>query len=128
MPKPGVTLGRADGEVHVTHSQPRMATPLVVGGRAAPVLDEEQPQVLLGRTQVPARVDRPQLGIGRDLLVEAVDEAAEGGLSADCLVKARGLRLAHRFQGSRRRVLRPGESRLRRGERPASPPTARWSG
>ena len=38
---------------------------------------EEQPQVLLGRAEIPGRVHRPQHGVLRDALVEPVDQAAE---------------------------------------------------
>src|SRR5580693_4923848 len=73
-----------------------MPAQLVVGTRPAPVLDEEQPQVLLGRTEILGRVHRPQHGILRDALVEPVDQAAEGLLPAHGLVEAG--RLAHACQ------------------------------
>ena len=50
--QPQVALGLADAEPDVPHPQPGMPAQLVVGGRPAPVLDEEQPQVLLGRPEV----------------------------------------------------------------------------
>jgi hypothetical protein len=91
--QPGVSFGLADGEPRVAHPQPGMSAQLVVGTRAAPVLHEEQPEVLLGRAQVASRVDRPQHRIARHALVEPVDQAAEGLLPAHGLVEAG--RLAH---------------------------------
>jgi hypothetical protein len=88
--QPGVTLGFADAEGGVPHPQPRMPAQLAVGLRAAPVLDEEQREVLLGRLQVLRRVDRPEHRILGDALVEPVDQAAEGVLAAHCLVQAHG--------------------------------------
>ena len=83
MPQPGVPLGLADHEMPVPHPQPRVAAPLVVGGRAAPVLHQEQPEVLLGRAEVPARVDGAQFGVGGHLLIEPVHQAPERRLPAD---------------------------------------------
>src|SRR5580693_9091020 len=70
-----------------------MPAQLGVGARPAPVLDQEQPQVLLGRAQILRRVHRPQYGILGDALVEPVDQAGEGLLPAHRLVEAG--RLAH---------------------------------
>src|SRR5262249_41620611 len=99
VPQPRVALGLADGEVRVPHPQPRVATALVIGRRAAPVLDQEQPQVLLRPPQITAPVHPPPPGVGRDLLVEPVDQAAERRLAPDGLVQAQCLRLAHNAPG-----------------------------
>jgi DNA-binding NarL/FixJ family response regulator len=91
--QPGVPLGLADCEPGMAHPQPGMPAQLVVGARPAPVLHEEQPQVLLGRAEIFGRVHRPQRGIVRNALVEPVDQAAERLLPAHGLIEAG--RLAH---------------------------------
>ena len=63
--QPQVALGLADVEPDVPHAQPWVPAQLVVGGGAAPVLHEEQPQVLFGGPQVLRRVDGAQHRIGR---------------------------------------------------------------
>ena len=88
--QPGVPLRLPDDEVRVPHAQPGVPTPLVVGTRPAPVLHEEQAQVLLGRPEVPAGVDRAQVGIGGHPAVEGVHQAEEGLLAAHGLVEADG--------------------------------------
>ena len=72
----------------VAHPQPRMATLLAVGRRAAPVLDQEHPQPLGGRAQVLLGIQGPQHRILRDARVEGVDEPAKGLLAPDRLVHA----------------------------------------
>src|SRR5712691_8524780 len=86
--QPRVPLRLPDGEVRVAHAQPRMATPLVVGAGAAPVLDEEQAQVLLGRPEILARIYRPELRVSGNALVERMHQAPEGLLAADRFVEA----------------------------------------
>src|SRR5262249_19611785 len=86
--QPGVPFRLPDDEARVSHAQPRMAAQLVIGARAAPVLHEEQAQVLLGRPQILARVDPPELRIGGNALVEGMHQAAERFLAADRLVEA----------------------------------------
>jgi hypothetical protein len=44
--------------------------------------------MLFGRAQVPARIHRPELGVGGDLLVEPVHQAAENWLAAHLLIQA----------------------------------------
>jgi hypothetical protein len=89
--QPVIPLHRADAERHVPHPQPRVPAQLVIGLRAAPVLDEEQPQVLLRGAEVFGRVHRAQHRVGGDLLVEPVDQpgkrlfAANGGVEGDLL-------------------------------------------
>src|ERR1700722_19549551 len=86
-----------------------MAAQLVIGRRAAPVLDQEQAQVLLGRPEILARIDRAQLRIGCYLLVEPVHQATERRLAANLLVQARwlGCHLTSVF-GPRHRALPAG--------------------
>ena len=81
--QPRIPLGLADSEVHMPHPQSGVAAPFVVRGRTAPVLDQEQPQVFLRWTEIPARVDRPQLRIGLHLRVEPLGQPTEGLLAAD---------------------------------------------
>ena len=88
MAQPGVTFCFSDGEARVAHPQPRVAALLAVGSGAAPVLDQEQPQVLLGRPEIPARVYRPEQRIPGDFLVEPAYQAAEGLFPAHGLVEA----------------------------------------
>src|SRR6185312_622132 len=88
-PQTRVSLRFPDREVRVAHAQPGMPTALVIGARAAPVLHEKQPQVLLGGPEVLARVYRTELRIVRDALVEGVHQPAEGLLAADSLIEAR---------------------------------------
>jgi len=100
LAQPGIPLGLADREPGVAHPQPRVPAQLVVSARTAPVLDEEQPQVLFGRPKVLGRIHRAQHRVLRDALVEPVDQAAEGLLPAHCLVEAG--RLAHACKLKRR--------------------------
>src|ERR1700760_1240256 len=91
VPQPGVPRRLVDDEAHVPHPQPGVAAQFVVGLRAAPVLDEEQPQVVLGRREVLGRVHRPQLRILGHQLVKAVHQPVEELITADRLVEgARG--------------------------------------
>ena len=85
-----------------------MAAQFVIGGRAAPVLDQEQPQVFLGGPEILARVDRAQLRVGRHALVEEVGQAAERLLAADRFVEADFVALIHVVS----RVVRAGQSSL----------------
>src|SRR5262249_10191087 len=62
----------------------------VVGARAAPVLDQEQAQVLLGRPEALAGIDRPQERILGDGPVECADKPGKGVFAADRLVYAVG--------------------------------------
>jgi hypothetical protein len=89
VPQPGVAFCLPDGEVHVPHPQPGVTAPLAVGAGAAPVLNEEKPQVLLGRAEILAGVNRAELRIPRDATVERAHQAAERLLAAHCLIKAR---------------------------------------
>jgi cation:H+ antiporter len=87
--QPGVPLRLADRERHMSHAQPGMAAPLPVGARAAPVLDQEEPEPLLGGPQVLLGVQRAEERVVRHSLVEPVDEPAEGLLAADRLKECR---------------------------------------
>src|SRR5262249_39926289 len=71
--QPGIAFRLPDGESRVAHPQPRMAALLAVSARATPILDQEQPEVFGGRTQVTTGVDRPQHRIGLDLGGEPAD-------------------------------------------------------
>ena len=98
--EPAVALRRADRERRVAHPQPGMAALLVVGGRAAPVLGQEQRQAVAGAGEVRLRVERPEVRIGLDPVVEPVDEAPRR---------------------------RPSRRRGRRGDRGSrSPGSSRW--
>src|SRR5262249_22527259 len=66
---------------------------LGVGVRPAPVLHEEQPQVLLCGAQVLPRVERAQHLVLGHQLVEAPDDPVERRLTADGLVEV--LRYGH---------------------------------
>src|SRR5262249_14723049 len=101
-----------------SHPEPGMPAQLVVGARPAPVLHEEQPQVLLGRAEVLGRVDRTQHGVFRHALVEPVDQAGEKLLPAHRLVEAD--RLAHACQLTGCQT----PSRLAGGMPSARPPVA----
>jgi len=46
VPEPGLALGVTDRKWCVAHAEPRMAALIAVPGRTAPVLDQEQAQVL----------------------------------------------------------------------------------
>jgi hypothetical protein len=85
--QPGVPFRLPDDEVCMPHAQPGMAAKLVIGARAAPVLHEEQAQVLLGGSQILTRVDRPEFRIGGNALVKGMHQAAKRLLAADCLVE-----------------------------------------
>src|SRR5215813_14881148 len=65
VPHPGVALPASDRKREMTHAQLRVATALAVPARAAPVLDEEQPQVLgcSGEHGRVLRIKRPQQGV-----------------------------------------------------------------
>src|SRR5580698_694726 len=79
--------------------------------------------MLLGWPQVLARIHRPQLGIGGNLLVERVYQAAKRWLAACLLIQARWL-ARHATHPSRPRglaVLRSGGSELVVPERRRSP-------
>src|SRR5262249_48627880 len=56
--QPGVPFRLPDDEACMPHAQPRMAAKLVIGARAAPVLHEEQAQVLLGGPPILSPVSR----------------------------------------------------------------------
>ena len=73
----------------VPHPQARVTALLAVGGRAAPVLLEEQREALLRGPEVLLRVHRPQHLVVGDAAVEGVDEADEGVVAADLVVEAR---------------------------------------
>src|SRR5580704_4991675 len=97
-----------------------MPAQLVVGAWPAPVLHEEQSQVLLGRAEILRRVHRAQHGILRDALVEPVNQAGEGLLPAHGLVEAG--RLAHTAKLTKPpRPDRPHQAR----QAPPTPPEAR---
>jgi cation:H+ antiporter len=83
--QPGVALCRTDREGRVPHAQPGMAALFPIGPRAAPVLDEEEPEPLLGGSEVLFRIERAEHRVRRDVLIEPVDEPAEGLLAADRL-------------------------------------------
>src|SRR5262249_26498414 len=102
--QPGVPLRFPDREMRVPHAQPRVTASLLVRARPAPVLDQEEPQVLLGRPEVLAGVDGAQRGIASHPAVEGVHQVTEGPLAAHGLVE--GDRFGYLFhagvQGSRR--------------------------
>ena len=96
--QPGVALGRADDEGGVAHAQARMPALLAVGRRAAPVLHQEEREVVRRLAQV-VGVERPQQRVAGDAEIEAVDQVDEERLPADpieqCVhgVESRGFRL-----------------------------------
>jgi hypothetical protein len=85
--EPGVALALADRPRDVAHPQPRVAALLGVGRRPAPVLHEEHPQPVLGRTEV-VRVQRPQHRVLGHAGVEVGHQPAEDRLAADRVVEA----------------------------------------
>jgi len=52
------------------------------------MLDEVEPQSLLGRSEIRVGVQRAQDLVHRDEFIEASDDPAERRLTADCLVEA----------------------------------------
>ena len=96
--QPSVALGRADDERGVPHAQPGMTALLAVSARAAPVLHEEQCEVV-GRLGQVVGVERPQQRVAGDAQVEAVHQVDEELLPAysveQCVhgVESRGFRL-----------------------------------
>ena len=62
--EPAVSGIGSDRERRVSHPEARMAALIVVGGRAAPVLDQEQGEPAPGRLQVELRVDRTEHRVG----------------------------------------------------------------
>ena len=98
VPQPGVALEAADDERGVAHAQSGVAALLRVGAGAAPVLGEEERQVLLRLDEV-VGVEGAQHGVGGHPGVEAVDQRGEEGLPAhpvvECVhpVESRGFRL-----------------------------------
>jgi HD-like signal output (HDOD) protein len=85
--QPGVPLPGPHLPGDVAHAQPRVPALVGVGGRTAPVLHQEHPQAVLGRTEV-VRVERPQHGVLGDAGVEVGDQLAEHRLTADRVVEA----------------------------------------
>ncbi len=84
------------GNGGVAHPQARVATLVVVGPRAAPVLGQEEAQAVTGAGQVVGLgVDREEARVAGDAGVEPVDEGDEEGHPAGCLVD--GHRLADRL-------------------------------
>ena len=89
VPEPGVPLGLADHERGVALAEARVPPLLAVGAGTAPVLLEEQRQVLDGVGEV-VGVERPQQRVGRDPGVEALDEVDEERLPAHRVEHAEG--------------------------------------
>jgi hypothetical protein len=86
MAKPGVTLRLPDREGLMPHTQSWVTARLVVGRRAAPVLDEEKREVLGRICEVLIRIQGPQQRVLLDPRVEARHQQPEGWLAAGCLV------------------------------------------
>ena len=86
--EPLVALALADGERQMARAQPRMTEALDVHGRPAEPADEEPAQLVAralerGRMK---RADLARLGQGVHEIIEAIDERADAGLTADALV------------------------------------------
>ncbi len=96
--EPAVAGLDRDLERRVTHAQARVAALLGVGRRTAPVLLEEHPEPLVGGSEVLLGIERPKHLVGRDTVVERVDDQLDRVVPADGVVE--GL-LAH-ASGSRR--------------------------
>ena len=76
--EPTVTFQRADVEREVPHPKPWVTTFLHVGGRASPVLGEEQRQPVPGTGEIRLLgVQRDEYVVGAHPLVERVDESFE---------------------------------------------------
>ena len=84
--QPCVALGLTDGKRKVAHAEPGMTTLETVGRRPAPVLDQEEREVLLAGAEI-LRVERPKHGIGLHAGVEAVDQVEKEGPAADAVVQ-----------------------------------------
>jgi hypothetical protein len=82
--QPGVVGSAVDAERCVAHAQARMAAAFTVGARATPELHEEEGHALLCRAKIFLRVHGTQYRVLRHPLVEAVNQLAEGLLTADC--------------------------------------------
>ena len=96
-----------DSERRMPHPQPGVAPLLAVRRRAAPVLLQEHPQPLLGRTEVVLRVQRAQRCVVGDAGVEAPDQGHEGLVTADLVVErgdGAGLDIAPIVSGGQRRL------------------------
>src|SRR5215475_4857784 len=89
--QPRIPRGDVDRERCMPHAQPGVAAGVGIRGRAAPVLNEEQPQPLSGRAQVVLGVDRGQHRVGGHPGVEGVDEPGERRLAADRFEDGRGV-------------------------------------
>src|SRR6185295_326572 len=92
--QPRVPLDVADPKWGVSHPQPRMATPIGVGPRSAPILLEKHPQPFFGRVELVLGVDRTQDLVLADYLVETRHDGVERVVATDFVVK-RALRLCH---------------------------------
>ena len=71
-----------DLNVKALEPQPRVTVTLGIHGRAPKPLFEEQLQLFAPRRKV-RRVDRPDLRVGRDALIERIDDAADALVAAN---------------------------------------------
>ena len=83
--QPSVSLALTDGEWRVAHAQAGMSPPIAVRRGPAPVLSQEQCEVL-GRWAEIVGIQRPQHDVVGDAGVEAVDECNEKRHPPDDLV------------------------------------------
>src|SRR6188508_2410512 len=85
--KPAVPHRRRYRKGRVAHTQPRMTALLAVRRRAAPVLLQEHPQPLLGRSKIRFRVERTQWWVGGNPFVEPLNKCYESLVAADGVVE-----------------------------------------
>src|SRR4051794_12868390 len=81
---------RRDGIGRVAHPEPRVAAALRVRRRPAPVLHQEQPEALLGGSEVVLGGDRPQVVVLGHAPVEGGDDPGDRLLAADLGVERGG--------------------------------------
>lgn len=87
MGEPAVASVLVDLERRVPDPQTRVAAEIVVRRRAAPVLAQEQRQVLGGRAQIRAFIHRSEHGVVGHTLVERVNNPTNGRFATDLVIE-----------------------------------------
>ena len=84
--EPGIPFGQPDDKGDMAHAKPRMPARLAVGARSAPVLAEEERQVLFRIAEV-IRIHMCEDRVMADAFIEPLDQLIKEGLAAHPLVQ-----------------------------------------